>query len=199
MAYDSVDAIVLSHSHADHTADMIPLMYALGYDGECKYVPVHAPPDVAGSLTAQLHESSRELFGTVFGFSDLGSPFEVGDLRVEPFPTLHPVETYGVRVTDGARTFVYTADTAMFDELPDLCRGADLLVAEATYVRPYELPPGIHMWGDEAGQLACKAEAKRLLLTHVWGSIPVEDAVREAAENWDGPIEAAGEGQTYHP
>lgn len=200
MSFKDVDALVLSHAHADHIADVIPMMYALGYDeDECGNVPVHAPPEVSDVLQAYLHEGSRETFGQVFSFTPLADPFEVGDLRFEPFRTVHPVETYGFRISDETGLVVYTADTAMFDELPDLCRGADVLIAEATYVRPWQLPPGIHLWGDEAGQLAGKAEVRRMLLTHTWGSIPVAEAVREAAEAWDGPVEEAGEGKTYIP
>ena len=200
VGYRDVQAVILSHSHADHIADMIPLMYALAYDNdEPCCLRVLAPPDVRRTLRGQLHESSQEMFDRVFEFSDLGDVFEVEDLRFAPFRTRHPVETYGVRVTDEYGTFVYTSDTAMYDELPDDCRGADILLAEATYVRPVEAPPDIHMWADEAGQLAGKAEVRQMLLTHTWGSIAVEDAVREAAASWEGPVEAAGEGRTYIP
>ena len=53
------------------------------------------------------------------------------------------------------------------------------------------------MWAREAGRLAKEAGVKRLVLTHVWGTIDPQEAVAEAAEEFDGPVEAAVEGATY--
>lgn len=198
MPYRDVDALVLSHSHADHIADVLPLMYALAFDEEADGpLAVHAPPDVPEKLAHPLGEGSIDAFRTVFRFHSLHDPFEVGGLRFEPFRTVHPPETYGVRVTDGDKLFVYTADTADFPELPDECRDADLLLCEATFARGAVAPPGIHLWSYEAGTVAQKAHAARLVVTHVWPTCPLETVVAEAAETFGGPTEAAREGAVY--
>ncbi|HVE91609.1 MAG TPA: MBL fold metallo-hydrolase [Actinomycetota bacterium] len=193
-----LDALVISHSHADHISDVLPFMYGLGFaDEPVQDFPVYAPPDVPPIVSAPLGSGSIDIFRRVFDFSTTGPVFEVGDLRFEPFRTVHPVETYGYRISEGDRTFVYTSDTAPFPELADCCRDADLLLCEATFVHPMPSPPDIHMWAEEAGQMAQKAGAPRLLLTHVWPTIPLEAAVQEAASAYTGSVEAAAEGTTY--
>lgn len=200
ISFDGMDAIVLSHSHADHIADVTPLMYALGYETELSRelpVDIYAPAEVAPMISGSLGEGSKDIFDRVFRFHELGGPFQVKDIKIEPFRVVHPVETFGFRISDGSKLLVYTADTALFDGLAGHCRGADLFICEATYVHPVTCPPGIHMWADESGKLATEVGAPRTLLTHVWGSISVADAVKEAAGVADVRIEAAVEGETY--
>ena len=193
-----VDALVLSHAHDDHVADVIPFMYARGLDEPAlPPLPVYGSADVSRKLLAGLSPSSRDVFGRAFDFRGSDRAFSIRELDFEPFRTVHPVETYGFRVADGNRTFVYTADSAFDPELVDACGGADLLLAESTFVGPAIHEDGIHMYAREAGELATKAGAHRLLLTHVWATFSRKDAVDEAQVTYDGPVEAALEGATY--
>jgi ribonuclease BN (tRNA processing enzyme) len=195
-----LSALVLSHDHPDHISDVLPLMYELSYNGSVPSphpIPVYAPATVAPKLLGLIGPGSSKLFREVFEFNSLEEPFTVGDLAFTPFRTLHPTETYGIEITDGRRRVVYTADTAIFPELAERCRGADLLICEATYVGSVDVQPGVHMWAHEAGDLAHEARVGRLVLTHVWGSFDPRDAVTEAADRFDGPVEAAAEGKTY--
>lgn len=193
-----LDALVLSHRHADHIADVIPLMYGLAFD-ETFVGPltVYSAPDVSGTLLAILGGASRDLFDATFEFRPIEEPFSAGDLRFESFPTVHPVPCFGVRVTGGGCSAVYTADTAYFPELPETCRDADLLISEATFVRPDAGPPDVHLWADEAGKVAQSAEVARLVLTHVWGDTDPAVAVEQAAAAFEGPVEAAVDGAVY--
>ncbi len=200
MSLQDLDALVLTHAHPDHYADTMPLMYALAlapgsHNGR---LPIHAPKQIAKApVAAVLGGSSAEVFGRVFEMRPLADAFDVGSLRLEPFPTNHPGETYGLRITAGGRSVVYTSDTAMFPELPDACRDADLLICEATYVDGYKAEPGVHMWAREAGVVAKQAGVKSLVLTHVLPPFDLERAVAEASEEFSGPVEAAVEGKRY--
>ncbi len=196
--HGEVDALVLSHSHADHIADVLPLMYARGFDGDTESpVPVYAPPDVRSVVSAPLGSGSIGIFERVFTWRPVADAFEVGDLRFEAFRTVHPVETYGLRISEAGVSCVYTADTAGFPELPGHCRSAELLICEATFVGDEEGPPGMHLWAREAGEIAAKAEVGQLRLTHVWASHDLSQAVQEAAGGFDGDLEAARDGDTY--
>jgi ribonuclease BN (tRNA processing enzyme) len=100
------------------------------------------------------------------------------------------VECYAVRLTAGGRTLVYTGDTGPSDAVVELARGADLLLAEAAYAEGPDLPPGLHLTGRQAGELAVKSGVGRLLLTHVpaW----VDSAAQlAAAREVFGPAELA--------
>lgn len=199
LSHREIDALVVTHAHGDHISDILPLMYALGFDtvADTVTVPLYAPPEVAQIVSWPLGDTSLAIFKRVFEPRSIAEPFEVGPLRFEPFRTNHPAETYGLRVTDGERALVYTSDTALFPELVDRCRDADLLVIEATYVEGADAPPNVHLWAREAGKVAADAGTKRVVLTHVWPTFDPEQAVREAAETYDGPLEAAVEGKVY--
>ncbi|HYZ93311.1 MAG TPA: MBL fold metallo-hydrolase [Actinomycetota bacterium] len=195
-----LDALVVTHGHPDHYADVMPLMYALAlapgsHNGA---LPIHAPKLIAQApVGALLGESSAEMYERVFKMLPLPGVFDVGSLHVEPFRTNHPGETYGMRVSAGNRTLVYTSDTAIYPELPDVCRDADLLICEATYIAAHKAEPNVHMWAREAGVVAREAGVKSLLLTHVLPTFDVAQAVAEASEEYSGPIEAAVEGKRY--
>ncbi len=199
ISYRDLDALTVTHAHGDHISDILPLMYALGFDplAEAVTIPLYAPPEVAAIVSWPLGGISKAMFERVFDTRSIVEPFDVGDLHFEPFRTNHPAETYGLRISDGTRTFVYTSDTATFPELAGHCRDADLLLIEATYVEEAQASPNVHLWAREAGKVATDAGAKRVVLTHVWPTFDTEQAVREAAESYDGPIEAATEGKVY--
>lgn len=198
--FHDLDALILTHGHADHIADVLPFMYALGFDPvrpATTALPVYAPQDVGATIAWPLGGTSKDIFERVFEIRSIIRPFEVGDLRFEPFRTFHPAETYGLRIRDGEKLVVYTSDTALFGDLEGACRGADLLITEATYIDGVDASPGIHMWAREAGKVASMAGVKRLVLTHIWSTFDPQQAVAEAAEEFDGPVQAATEGDRY--
>jgi ribonuclease BN (tRNA processing enzyme) len=199
ISYRDLDALVLTHGHGDHVADVVPLMYALGFDPELppSTLPVYAPFDVAPMLKSPLGTMSKEMFKKVFEFRPIDRGFEVGDVRFVPFKTQHPAETFGVRMESDRAVAVYTSDTGLFPDLAGVCRDADLLICEATYVDGIEAERGVHMWAREAGRVAAEAKVKRLVLTHIWSTLDPDRAVAEASEEFPGNVEAAVEGNRY--
>ena len=91
----------------------------------------------------------------------------------------------------------YTADTAWFDDLPEACGEADLLICEATYIDGTEAEPDVHLWAPETGTAGAKSGAKKLLLTHVWGTYDPAQAAREASKTYGGTAEPAEERRCY--
>src|SRR5688572_17475294 len=152
ISYRDVDALVITHGHSDHIADVMPLMYALGFDPEREpeSIPVYAPFDIEPTLATPLGGKSREIFKTVFRFQQITKTFEVGPMRFHSFRTQHPAESFGIRVADDGKTAVYTSDTALFPDLGSECRDADVLICEATYTDRIQTDPGVHMWAREA-------------------------------------------------
>lgn len=200
VSYRDLSALVLTHGHADHVADVLPLMYALGFDPQrpaTSSFPVYAPGDVEPTLKWPLGGKSKEIFKSIFEFRQIKRPFTVGDMRFHAFETQHPAETYGLRVSADGRSVVYTSDTGLYPELADDCRDADVLICEATYVDGVDAAPGVHLWAREAGRVARDAGAKLLVLTHIWSTFETDQAVKEASEEFDGPVEAAVEGKLY--
>lgn len=188
-----IDAIVISHLHPDHFADLYGLYYALRFhdDGPLS-VPLYAPQG-AFQFAAQLLDSP-DVFAQTFQFSvaKAGDVLDLGPLTVTLHEANHPVESLASRVEAGGRVLTYTADSAPATALIHAARDADLLLADSTWLeRQRPLPTGVHMTGLEAGQLAAAAAVKRLLVTHVYPSTDPAEVAAEAALAYTGPIEAA--------
>ena len=108
----------------------------------------------------------------------------------------HPVATYAMRIEEGGRTLVYSADTGPSDVLVELARGADLLLCEASFLEGAANPPHLHLTGREAAQHASRAGVERLLLTHVPPWHDPEQVLAEAQPEF-AKVELAVGGETY--
>lgn len=201
----SIDAIVISHLHADHCIDLTAYFVALRYGGDERYrrtdphprIPLIGPAGARERIAVAYDPLARKLgLQELFGFTTPADgewgPFTLSFARVN-----HPVPTSAVRVQCGDTSFVYSADTGESPELVRLARGADLLLCEATFMPDDPYVPDLHLTGRQAGEHAVKAGAHRLVVTHVppWGSPAV--AAAEAATAFDGPIEVATAGAEY--
>jgi ribonuclease BN (tRNA processing enzyme) len=203
--FPAIDAVVISHRHADHCADLVALAYRRRFPQALPPLPLFGPPDLL-PLLARLDE----LFGMeslpalvrplqdTFAFHPVtpGATFEAAGFLVESCAAHHPVPTLSLRwPTLG---FVYTADTALHSDLISFATGADLLLAEATYADEagHDLQTHGHMTAAHAGILAQQAGVKRLTLTHL-ADLRIREVTRQVAElHYDGPITIAEAGQT---
>jgi len=86
---------------------------------------------------------------------------------LEAFAVNHIESSLGYRVQgpDG-RVFVYTGDTDVCEELIAPCRDADLLLIEASTPDEEKLPR--HLTPSEAGSIAARAGARKVVLTHFY-------------------------------
>jgi ribonuclease BN (tRNA processing enzyme) len=192
----SIDAVYLSHLHADHCLDVAPFIVWHRYSGRSggKPLPLYAPvgADRRLRLAYDLDDGPIE---DVFDVLAIGAgSFALGPFQVSTVRTAHPVECYAVRLDAGGRSLVYTGDTGVCPDVVRLATGADVLLAEAAHPERPGLPPGLHLTGREAGEHAAAAGVGRLLLTHVpaWvdpdeqlaaarGAFPTTELVRPGA------------------
>ncbi|WP_454051578.1 MBL fold metallo-hydrolase [Cellulomonas sp. Marseille-Q8402] len=206
LAPASLDAVAISHLHADHVADVVVLGVMLRYDPRglrAEPLPLHGPEGVRDRL-AQLsgHDPATSTADHLaIGTWRAGEPVRVGPLTIEPVPVLHPVPAFGFRVTgpsslDPGRTvtLAYTGDTDECAGLDDLARGADVLLAEAAYLETSAAPRGVHLTGVRAGRAAQRGGAKRLVLTHLVAWNDPSASLAEATGVYDGPVDLARPG-----
>lgn len=196
----SIDAILLSHLHCDHIMDATHYVVVRRYapDGPYEPVPVYAPAG-APERIATAYSLDEGPLDDVYTFYTLqpGS-FPIGPFHIVVDRVVHPVETYGVRIEHGGKVIAYSADTAVCDPLVRLAQGADLFLCEASYLDGDDNPPGLHLTGREAGEMATKAGVGRLLLTHLvpaWGS--EAETFAQASDAFAGPIEVVRAGSRY--
>lgn len=156
----SLDAIVLSHLHADHSGEIDLFRYMLEFGFGKTPLPVFAP------------ELDRVRF-PVFAPNETrdGMTVRIGSLTLRFTEVHHAVKTMAVRITDAAgRSLFYTGDTGWFDGLEDAARDADLLLADACLVdesNPKALKN--HMTVRQVEALKRDAGCGRAILTHLFG------------------------------
>jgi ribonuclease BN (tRNA processing enzyme) len=181
-AAEQVDAVLVSHGHPDHCADLNPLLRAraLG-EAPAPALPVHTLP---GAVDAVLALDNPRMLADAYALREftVGHRFEVGPFQVDTWALPHWVPNAGMRLTAGGRVLAYTGDTGPSPDIAVMARDADVLLAEATFP-DHELPAGDAPYlstARQAGERAASAGAKRLVLTHLWpGTDPA--AARAAA------------------
>ena len=213
--YAGVDAVVISHLHADHFLDLIPYSYALIYAPKQQPVPVHiwegtdqparprmvAPPGATETFRRVVGAwGNDDLIESAFRIEEYsaGDRVEVGDIWASFHEVPHFVETFAVRIgSEQGGELVYSADTRPGNEIVDAARGADLLIIEGTLPRPERTGLRGHLTPEEAGQHAREAGAKRVVITHISDELGDDWAREEAERGFGGPVEIAREGASY--
>jgi ribonuclease BN (tRNA processing enzyme) len=180
----AIDAIFISHLHADHCLDLC------GYYVMRKYHPDGALPRIP------VWERGRWAGFDFIAYGD--DAVQYGPFTVTVRIVVHPVTAYALRVEAGGRVLAYSGDSGTCDALEDTARDADLFLCEASFMEGAPNPPDLHLTGAEAGQTAADAGSRRLLLTHIPPWHDPEKVLAEAVGAYDGPVELATPGTTYH-
>jgi ribonuclease BN (tRNA processing enzyme) len=200
----SIDAVFVSHLHADHCLDLCGYYVMRKYhpSGPQPRIPVWGPAGTAERMARAYDLPADPGMTEEFAFHDYasrdhGAPVELGPFRVEAHEVVHPVAAFALKVTAGGRTLVYSGDTAACPALDEAASEAHLLLAEASFVSGADNPPDLHMTGADCGRTASKAGVERLVLTHVppWYDPAVAES--EARAEWSGHVELARAGATY--
>ncbi|GAA4625409.1 MBL fold metallo-hydrolase [Actinoallomurus vinaceus] len=189
---DQVDAVLISHGHPDHCADLNPLLRARALAAEpAPALPVYALP---GALDAVLALDRPGMLDHALALREFsaGDRLSVGPFTVDTRLLPHWVPNAGMRVAAGGRILAYTGDTGPSPDVVELARDADLLIADATY--PEIVPPEDAAFltsARQAARQAAGAGAARLMLTHLWPGTPPETAREAARKEFAGPITVA--------
>jgi ribonuclease BN (tRNA processing enzyme) len=205
MDYTQLDAVVISHMHADHFFDLVPFRYALKYGPErrAQRMPLRLPPGGSVSLDALRRAVSPDapasFFDDVFevGEYDPLHGLRFGDLRLAFAQTQHFVSAFAVRAEAGGASVVYSADTAPCKAVIDLARDAAIFLCEAALGLSTEAGERGHTSASEAGEMARQAGVDRLVLTHYGVAEPGDALVEAAKRQFQGPVVLADDGMDF--
>lgn len=213
--YADVEAVVITHLHADHILDLIPYASALTYAPRRQPVPVGGWPGDPNPHRPALHvpAGAKEAFSkvcegggmfsdhveTAFDFRQYepGDTVTAGSLTVRFGSVPHYLPTCAVEVSNGSGRFTFGADSAPNDEIVEFAKGTDLLMLEATLPRPERNGIRGHLTPGEAGDHAARAGAGRLVLTHMSDELDRDWALDEARKTFGGDVDIAAEGAVY--
>lgn len=189
-----VDALVLSHEHPDHWLDVPILRNAMRYMLGLSGLPVYGTQGVLAAAAGLIGEVAPTFELATVAAGDTAT---VGDLSFSFSRTDHPVETLAVRADGGGRSLLYSADTGPRWDPSGFGDGVDLFVCEATFTPAGEGDDGVHLSARQAGALAAKLGARRLVVTHVAPELADADQASAASEAFGGPVDAAVTNATY--
>lgn len=203
---DRLRAVVISHLHADHFMDLVPLRYGLRYGGlrADPRLPLFAPPgatDFFATLGRALDGDERFFDGT-YALREYApaAPLQLGPFGFSFARVKHYVPSYAMAIR-ASGTLAFSADAAPCSSLVDLARGADLFLCEGAINRREDDDPSPdnrgHMTPLEAAELGRAAGVARLLLTHYRSDANRDEVLGSARAAFGGPLEFAVEGRTY--
>jgi ribonuclease BN (tRNA processing enzyme) len=200
--YTTVDAVVISHLHADHILDLVPYASGLRYGpGEAARPRLFAPPGApdtfatlcaGGNMTPEHIELAFDV--TIY---DPALTLRLGGLDVRFQPVPHYIPANAVEFADNGARFTFSSDCGPSEALCEFAAATDLLLIEATLPRVEGDDERGHLTPGEAGEHGARAGARRLVLTHFSDELDVAWAVGEASRAFGRPVDAAHEGATY--
>lgn len=176
-APEQLTALVLSHWHFDHASDVLPLMYRLQ---ACADRPLHVygPVDEKSLIRAAVAADA----GMVLHDIVPGDRLDLGGVQADVFEARHPVPAVMLRLSAEGRTLCYTGDTNEVPWLTDFARGADLLLADGLFPTAAWAEGKPHLSARMTAELADRAGAGRLVITHLNPNIDPEGLLKEARE-----------------
>jgi ribonuclease BN (tRNA processing enzyme) len=187
----ALDAVILSHYHHDHIADLGVLQYywqLFPKEAERKVLPIY------GHGRDTVHFNELTMAGVSEGHDYLQTKqLELGPFSVTFMETIHPVTCYAMRFVENStgKIFVFTGDSGYLENFVDFAQDADLFLAD-TYLFAGNERHKAHFTSQESGEIAAAAKVKKLVLTHLPQHGDLEQLKEEAATAANGiPVELA--------
>jgi len=192
ITYRDIDLLLYTHIHPDHTADLIPILFA------SKYADLPREKDllcIGGPGFEHFFNQLKKIYGRWIEsrsyrltVSEVSSkPLLFKDLKIFSKPMAHMPESVGYRIElDDGKSVALSGDTDYNRDLVELAHEVDLLVLECSFPEGRKVEG--HLTPSLAGRIASESRCKRLLLTHLYPPCDEIDIVGQCGEAFKGEI-----------
>ena len=198
--WSGITHVVLTHFHADHTADLVAFLTAWRYG----QVPPRAEPvTVVGPVgTAAFVERLAATFAPALasfvpGFEVIDrAPHEPlilpGGVAIESCPVPHTPESVAWSFSHAGQRVTCSGDLGPSDSFADWAAGSDLLLLECSLPAVFDVP--IHLTPEQCGEIAARARPGALWLNHFYPPVESLDLEGIIGSRWSGPVVRATDG-----
>jgi ribonuclease BN (tRNA processing enzyme) len=185
-----LNAVLISHYHPDHTADIGVLQHALliqYFLGKSNgTLPVYAHKEDTHGFRSLTYKD----FMKAHAYNEQ-SKLTIGPFSVSFVKTIHPVPCYGMRIEAGGKSIFYTADSAFKESFVPFGKDVELLLCECNFYGNMDASGAGHMTSLDAGKLAHETGAKKLILTHLPHFGDLKQLISEAETMYEGDVQLA--------
>lgn len=190
---EALNAVIISHFHYDHIADLGILNYyleALSRKGKYSGKMLVYIPDVDTPEAILIKQMKYFDVKTVKD----GDEVDINGAKFKFFLTAHPVYCLGVAVKSGKEKFVYSADGDLSANIEENLKGSTLAVLDGAFLSKDYAKGKPHMSVYLCGALSEKYGVKTVV-SHLIPDNQTYNAIRELIEFSQAYI--AEEGKTY--
>jgi ribonuclease BN (tRNA processing enzyme) len=193
---EKLSAIILSHRHLDHVADVNVMVEAMTNGGFHRHGYLFAPADALETEPVIFSYLKKYIEGVVV--LEEGKSYTIGNISfTTPVRHVHPVETYGMVFQTPGHNFSYIADTRYFAGLGQNYH-SEMIIINMVLTEPR--PPIDHLSVPDAARLIREIKPRIAILSHfglhVWQAKPWEIA-RELSEQTSVKVIAARDGMRF--
>lgn len=200
-----ISYVFYSHFHPDHTGELVPFLFANKYpDGTRRTIPITF---IAGNGFLNFYNNLKKVYGNWIKLApELVNTIELntGDrdyrkfdsFTVESVPVNHSEESIAYKITGtNEKSIVYSGDTDFSENLVKLSQDAHILICESAM--PDEMKVQGHLTPSLAGEIASRANVKKLILTHFYPECDQVDIEKQCRKTYSGPLVLAQDLMTF--
>jgi len=196
VSIQEIDAIILTHLHADHMSDVFVLKYALQMNKQ-NGLDIHPIPLFCPISPESVFDQFQNDTNLVVGHINASTELPLFGATATFYRTNHPVECYGVRIEHEGRIFAFSADAVYGQELIPLFRQADLGIMDCGALETARKPVMLHMTPLDCFRLYQECSIKKVVLSHLVPYYSISDIVEEAESCGQWPYQIAAVDQKY--